>query len=79
MCRVAMIRLEGRAMTVPDPIPPLSTNAQANQSLAAILLNADAGLRWLDRPEPCLGELRSLLEEIIRDGHRASALLKDRT
>ena len=79
MCLALTIRPEGPAVPLPDPmrdgVPPLSIDAQANQCLAAILLNADAGLRWLDRPEPSLQELRALLEDIIRDGHRASILL----
>ena len=77
-----MIRPKACVMPWPDPelakVAPLSTDAQANQCLAAILLNADAGIRWLDRPEPCLGELRALLLEIVRDGHKAAALLADR-
>ena len=61
------------------PVTPLSIDAQASQCLAAILINADAGLRWLDRPEPGLSELRGLLEQIVDDGHKALALLADRS
>jgi len=79
MCLTLMIRPEGRPVALPDPaltgVAPLSIDCQANQCVAAILLNADAGLRWLDRPEPSLEELRALLEDILRDGHRAAALL----
>jgi PAS domain S-box-containing protein len=45
---------------------------EVNQPLAAIVTSGEACLRWLDRPEPDLGEARSALERVIRDGRRAS-------
>lgn len=43
-----------------------------NQPLAAIVTSANAGLRWLDRSPPDIDEVRSLLQTIVRNGHRAS-------
>jgi len=46
------------------------------QPLTAIVTNADAGLRWLQRPKPNLGEVRTTLERIIEDGKRGSEVIK---
>jgi PAS domain S-box-containing protein len=48
---------------------------EVNQPLAAISANGEAALRWLSRREPNLGETRSALERIIRDGRRASEVV----
>jgi C4-dicarboxylate-specific signal transduction histidine kinase len=48
---------------------------EVNQPLAAIVVNANAGLRWLARAEPDVDEVRSLLKRIISDGHRASRVI----
>ncbi len=45
------------------------------QPLAAILNNAQAGLRFLARPDIDLGELRDLLQDIVRDDKRAGAVI----
>jgi len=47
-----------------------------NQPLAGIVTNGEAGLRWLDRKEPELGEIRSAMERMIRDGKRASQVVE---
>jgi K+-sensing histidine kinase KdpD len=49
---------------------------EVNQPLAGIVTNGEAGLRWLDRKEPDLGEVRSAMERIIRDGKRASQVVE---
>ena len=49
---------------------------EVNQPLAGIVTNGEAGLRWLDRKEPDLGEVRSALERVIRDGKRASQVVE---
>jgi C4-dicarboxylate-specific signal transduction histidine kinase len=46
-----------------------------NQPLAAIVTNANAGVRWLARPEPDLDEVRALLARIVNEGHRAGELI----
>jgi signal transduction histidine kinase len=49
---------------------------EVNQPLAGIVTNGEAGLRWLDRKEPELGEVRSAMERMIRDGKRASQVVE---
>jgi PAS domain S-box-containing protein len=49
---------------------------EVNQPLAATIANAQAALRWLDRPEPDLEELRAALGRIVRDGARAGAVVE---
>ena len=49
---------------------------EVNQPLAGIVTNGEAGLRWLDRKEPDLGEVRSGMERMIRDGKRASQVVE---
>jgi len=35
-------------------------------------MNAGAGLRWLDRATPDVGEAKATLKEIVSAGHRAA-------
>lgn len=48
---------------------------EVNQPLAAIATNAEAGLRWLARPEPDLEEVRALTKRIIADARRAAGII----
>lgn len=48
---------------------------EVNQPLAAIATNASAGLRWLDRPEPNLDEVRTLSTRIASDARRAADII----
>lgn len=48
---------------------------EVNQPLAAIATNASAGLRWLDRPEPNLEEVRALATRISADAKRAGDII----
>ncbi|SUS03376.1 Two-component hybrid sensor and regulator [uncultured Defluviicoccus sp.] len=48
---------------------------EVNQPLAAIATNASAGLRWLDRPEPNLEEVRALAARIAGDAKRAGDII----
>lgn len=48
---------------------------EVNQPLAAIATNASAGLRWLDRPEPDLAEVRALASRIAADARRAADII----
>jgi signal transduction histidine kinase len=49
---------------------------EVNQPLAAVVTNAEACLRWLDRGTPNIDEVRCSVERIIRDGNRASEVLR---
>jgi K+-sensing histidine kinase KdpD len=48
---------------------------EINQPLAAVVTNANACLRWLDREPPELDEARETARRIIRDGKRGSEVL----
>jgi len=49
---------------------------EINQPLAAIVANAGAGLRWLARTPPELGEARESIEQIVREGQRAAEVVR---
>jgi len=49
---------------------------EINQPLAAIAANAGAGLRWLARATPDVGETRTVLQWIVRDANRAGEVIK---
>ena len=40
---------------------------EVRQPLAAIIANADAGLRWLKKPEPDIDEALAALTRIVRE------------
>jgi signal transduction histidine kinase len=48
---------------------------EVNQPLAAIVSNANAGLRWLAHPAPDLSKVDAVLQRVVRDGHRASEVI----
>ncbi len=48
---------------------------EINQPLAAMVANANAGLRFLTRATPELGEACDTLKRIVRDGHRAGKVI----
>jgi PAS domain S-box-containing protein len=49
---------------------------ELNQPLSGILSNAAAGQRFIDRGDVDLGEIRELLGDIVRDGRRASDVVR---
>jgi PAS domain S-box-containing protein len=49
---------------------------EINQPLAAIVTNANAARRWLERTVPNCKRAKLSLESIIRDGNRASAIIR---
>jgi PAS domain S-box-containing protein len=49
---------------------------EVNQPLAAVVANAEACLRWLDRGTPDLNGVRRSVEWIIDDGNRASGVIR---
>lgn len=58
-------------------VSALSTSLahELSQPLTAMLSNAQAGLRFLEQGEPALGELREILQDIVRDNERAIAII----
>ena len=48
---------------------------EIKQPLAGIVTSASAGLRWLDRSDPNLNEVRANLEQIVRAGHRIDEII----
>lgn len=48
---------------------------EVNQPLSAMINNAGAGLRWLDRAPPDLDEAKAAFKQIVVDGHRAGAVI----
>jgi PAS domain S-box-containing protein len=53
-----------------------SISHEVNQPLAAIVANAGACLRWLDRETPDLNAARRSVEWVINDGIRASEVMR---
>jgi C4-dicarboxylate-specific signal transduction histidine kinase len=49
---------------------------EVSQPLAAVVTNAGACLRWLDRGTPDLNEARDAVEHIIKNGTRASEVVQ---
>ena len=49
---------------------------EVNQPLAGVVTNAEAGLRWLSAETPNLHEAKESLTLIVRDGNRASAIIR---
>jgi PAS domain S-box-containing protein len=49
---------------------------EVNQPLAAVVANAAACQRWLDRDPPNLDEARSTVQSIIKDGNRAGEVIQ---
>lgn len=49
---------------------------EVNQPLAAVATNGTAGLRWLNRDTPDIGEVRSAIERMISETHRASEVIR---
>src|ERR1700688_711277 len=49
---------------------------EVNQPIAAVVANAEACLRWLDRGTPDLDAVRRSVEWVIDDGNRASEVIR---
>jgi PAS domain S-box-containing protein len=49
---------------------------EVNQPLAAVVANAEASLRWLNREQPNLAAARRSVEWVISDGCRASDVIR---
>ncbi len=53
-----------------------SITHEVNQPLGAIVAGGEAGLRWLAGSPPDTAEVRICLEQIVRDAHRASSVIR---
>jgi signal transduction histidine kinase len=49
---------------------------EVSQPIAAIMTNGDAGMRWLERDEPQLNEVREALNNMLRDARRAGGIVQ---
>lgn len=49
---------------------------EVNQPLAAVVTNGEACLRWLGRAVPDIGQARTSVEHMIRNGKRASEVVR---
>ena len=48
---------------------------EVNQPLAAITTYGEAGLRWLNRPNPVLSEVRDIVTRVVDDAQRAAGII----
>lgn len=64
----------GRVLSIGELTASLAH--EINQPLAAIVANANAAHRWLERKVPDYEHARKSLQNIARDGNRASAILQ---
>lgn len=49
---------------------------EVNQPLMAVVTNGEAGMRWLRRDPPDLGEVETAIGRVISEGRRASDIVK---
>jgi C4-dicarboxylate-specific signal transduction histidine kinase len=49
---------------------------EVSQPLAALITNAEASLRWLDRETPDIDEARNAMAGILKDGNRANEVIQ---
>ncbi|MEJ8570720.1 ATP-binding protein [Microbaculum marinum] len=50
---------------------------EVTQPVASMVTNANAALRWLDKPRPEIGEAEGALRRIVDDGHRAGEVISN--
>jgi signal transduction histidine kinase len=65
----------GRLTTMGELVASIAH--EVNQPLAAILANGDAGLRWLNRDEPNLDEVRDAVSRVTQDARRAGKMIEN--
>lgn len=49
---------------------------EVNQPLAGVVTNGQAALRWLSQDPPRVDQVRAALDRVVRDGNRASDLIR---
>jgi len=65
----------GRLTTMGELVASIAH--EINQPLAAILANGEAGLRWLNRAEPALDEVRDAMSRMTQDSRRAAKMIEN--
>src|SRR5262249_52845631 len=65
----------GTRITPPGELSA-SIAPEVRQPNAAIMTNGDAGMRWLERDEPRLDEVREALNNMLRDARRAGGIVQ---
>src|SRR5207342_2339605 len=50
---------------------------ELNQPLSAIITNANAGMRSIDKGKEDSGTLREILTDVVADGHRAHEIIQN--
>lgn len=65
----------GRLTTMGELVASIAH--EVNQPLSAIVTNGDACLRWLNRDEPDLDEVRDAVSCITQDGRRAAGVIEN--
>jgi C4-dicarboxylate-specific signal transduction histidine kinase len=65
----------GRLTTMGELVASIAH--EVNQPLAAILANGEAGLRWLNRDQPNLDEVRNAVSGITQDASRAGKMIEN--
>jgi signal transduction histidine kinase len=65
----------GRLTTMGELVASIAH--EVNQPLASILANGEAGLRWLNRDEPNLDEVRNAVSRITQDASRAGKMIEN--
>ena len=70
-------RRERKARLMTGDAVSASIAHEVRQPLSAMITNAGAGLRWLDRVTPDLDEAKAALKKVVTDGHRADAVIEN--
>jgi signal transduction histidine kinase len=65
----------GRLTTMGELVASIAH--EINQPLTGIVANSDACLRWLNRDQPNLDEVRDAVSSIMQDGRRAAQVIEN--
>jgi signal transduction histidine kinase len=68
-------RHEREARLITGDAVSASIAHEVRQPLSAMIMNANASLRWIDRAAPDLDEAKATLQRVVTEGHRAGAMI----
>lgn len=68
-------RSEREARRMTGDLVAAAVAHEVRQPMTAIITTADAGLRFLDRPEPHLERAKEAFRRVAEDGHRAASMI----